>query len=710
MLTKWLDPTVNVLYAFTEALGEGVGLVFSPAKAIFVGVGVLLSAVRDVRASHSTIIDIFERMESFFLRLETYIEVQPTTEMRDIIIKILVEVLSILAIATKEINQHRMKKYLRTLIGRADIEDALKRLDMLTQEEARMATMQVLKATRSVDDRVRGVGDRVAGVGGRVKAIDGKVAKLIDDGNKAKVVMQQTADGVDQAKRSQLRENLRRWLSPPDPSTNHNIACGAHLKGTATWFLQGSTFQEWQSSSSLLWINGNPGSGKSVLCSTIIQDIEAMCDSGQASMGYFYFDFRDASKQHRHDLLTSLLFQLSARSVPRCDILSRLHAAHDGGERQPTDQELTKCLKKMFSLLDLRPMYLIIDALDESPDTPGIPSPREEVLQLITELVKLRLPDLHICVTSRPNPDIEDVFEPLTPLRVSLHDENGQREDIMDYVRSVVYSNSERIMRRWGKEEKDLVIETLSSRADGMFRWAVCQLEILRHCLPSRVRWTLWELPESLDKTYERILTEIKAPHRDNARRLLQCLVAAIRPLRVEELAEVLAIDFDVEGVPILNPRWRWEDQEQALLSSCSSLITIVTAGGSRVVQFSHSSVKEFLTSPRLASRSRDYLWRYYILLELAHTILAQACVSVLLQLNDHVVQDGIDNDSPLAQYAARHWVSHAQFQHVSSNIKGIEYLFDKDKPHFGSWLRLYDIDTKPDASSIFPMFISFDE
>ena len=98
----------------------------------------------------------------------------------------------------------------------------------------------------------------------------------------------------------------------------------------------------------------------SPLSSTIIQDINAMHEAGQASMGYFYFDFRDASKQHRRDLLTSLLFQLSARSVPRCGILSRLYAAHDDGARQPTDQELTNCLKKMIS--DQRPTYLIIDA------------------------------------------------------------------------------------------------------------------------------------------------------------------------------------------------------------------------------------------------------------------------------------------------------------------------------------------------------------
>ena len=204
------------------------------------------------------------------------------------------------------------------------------------------------------------------------------------------------------------------------------------------------------------------------LSSTIIQDIETMQDAGQASLGYFYFDFRDASKQHRRDLLNSLLFQLSARSVPRCDILSRLHAAHDGGTRQPTDQELTKCLKEMLTLPDQCPIYLIIDALDESPDSSGIPSPREDVLRLVTELVELHFPDLHICVTSRPQVDIGAVLDGLNALILSFHNQIGQRNDIVDYITSVVYSNSERIMKGWGKEEKDLVIETLSKRADGM--------------------------------------------------------------------------------------------------------------------------------------------------------------------------------------------------------------------------------------------------
>ena len=195
-----------------------------------------------------------------------------------------------------------------------------------------------------------------------------------------------------------------------------------------------------------------------------------MCDAGQASMGYFYFDFRDTSKQHWCDLVPSLLTQLSAQSGPRCDILSRYYSDHDTGARQPSDDSLTRCLKEMLALPDQRPVYLIIDALDECSYISEFPSPRNQVLQLVKELVDLHIPNLHICVTSRPEVDIRDVFEPLTgpSRRVSLHDQCGQKKDIVLYVRSVVYSDSEPIMRRWKNEDKELVIKTLSKQADGM--------------------------------------------------------------------------------------------------------------------------------------------------------------------------------------------------------------------------------------------------
>ena len=204
------------------------------------------------------------------------------------------------------------------------------------------------------------------------------------------------------------------------------------------------------------------------ISSTVIQDIGAMCKSRTASMAYFYFDFRDANKQGLSDLVSSLPNQLSACSGPHCDILSELYSAHDEGKNQPSDVILSNCVKKMLTLPDQRPTYLIIDALDESPNTSGIPSPRETVLQFLKELVDLSLPNLHICLTSRPEIDIRNVLEPLTSRRVSLHDQSGQKKDIVDYVRTVVYSDAEQIMRRWKTEDKELVIKTLSDRADGM--------------------------------------------------------------------------------------------------------------------------------------------------------------------------------------------------------------------------------------------------
>jgi hypothetical protein len=183
-------------------------------------------------------------------------------------------------------------------------------------------------------------------------------------------------------------------------------------------------------------------------------------------MAYFYFDFRDADKQKLHNLLPSLLIQLSARSHLRCDILSRLYSSHDRGELRPSDRAMIDCLKEMLTLEAQQPTYIIMDALDECPIKSTIPSPREEVVELVEELVSLHLPNVHICVTSRPEHDIQAVLGHLTTHPVSLHNETGQQQDIASYVTSFV--QSDRRIQRWREEDKDLLIKTLSEKADGM--------------------------------------------------------------------------------------------------------------------------------------------------------------------------------------------------------------------------------------------------
>ena len=166
-------------------------------------------------------------------------------------------------------------------------------------------------------------------------------------------------------------------------------------------------------------------------------------------------------------MLPSLLIQLSVRSDTCCDILSRLYSAHDCGVQKPSDRAMTDCLKEMLTLLSQCPTYIILDALDECPNTSGIPSPREEVLELVNELVDLRLPTLHICVTSRPEIDIQSALQSLIPRTVSLHEESGQQQDVIDYINYIVHSD--KWIRRWRGEDKELVIKILSDKADGMY-------------------------------------------------------------------------------------------------------------------------------------------------------------------------------------------------------------------------------------------------
>jgi ankyrin repeat protein len=230
----------------------------------------------------------------------------------------------------------------------------------------------------------------------------------------------------------------------------------------------------------------------------------------------------------------------------------------------------------------------------------------------------------------------------------------------------------------------------------------------LRHCLPPSVRRTLAELPETLDETYERILREIPKSNRVHSHRLLQCLAVATRPLRVGELAEVLAVDFDATGgIPKLNEDLRWEDQEQAVLSACSSLIVVIEDDDFRVVQFSHFSVKEFLTSDRLATSITEASRYHHISFEESHTIMAQACLSVLLRLNSHIDED-IPNSTPLARYAAEHLGEHAEFENVLTHIRdGIDELLDADKPHFAAWLwgRNRDFEGEPTRPQAAPLY-----
>jgi hypothetical protein len=188
--------------------------------------------------------------------------------------------------------------------------------------------------------------------------------------------------------------------------------------------------------------------------------------AGLATMAYYYFDFRDVKKQDCYGLLSSLVSQLSAESDSCYNVLSNLYSDNSRGMRKPEIGALKKCLADMLSLPGQGPIYIIVDALDECPNFPGTPSAREDVLEFIQEIVNMKLPNVNLCVASRPEMDIRLVLEPLTSLKISLHDEIGQKKDITEYINSIVRSDVN--MQRWKEEDKQLVVIALSDKADGM--------------------------------------------------------------------------------------------------------------------------------------------------------------------------------------------------------------------------------------------------
>ena len=200
--------------------------------------------------------------------------------------------------------------------------------------------------------------------------------------------------------------------------------------------------------------------------STIIEDIHDMRKAGLASLAFFYCDFREDQKTELRGLLSSFLVQLYHQSDSYFDILSKFYSEHDNGSRPPRNDALAGCLKDLLKFPRLAPVYLIVDALDECPNAHAVRSPRAKILGLIEELVKTQILNLHVCVTSRPEPDIKDVLDPLIFRSVSLHDESGQKRDIEEYIKSVI--NTRTVKGRWKEGHRKLAIDVLTKKSNGM--------------------------------------------------------------------------------------------------------------------------------------------------------------------------------------------------------------------------------------------------
>ncbi|KAH9957511.1 hypothetical protein BC827DRAFT_1385527, partial [Russula dissimulans] len=266
-LMKWIKRIVDILHTLStnSILVGGVGLAFPPAKAVFSGIAILLSRIKDVSASHDALLDLFESFESFLGRLDTYTKIPLTTAMTEIVVKILIELLSTISLAIQHVQQGRLsepysvhtplinvmrcRKIRKKLLGENEIKAVLQRLDRLTLEEARTTATETLEVVYGLVKNMKVVMD------------DGRL--LMNDIHRALVNLQQLASEINKRTRDELQEKVRRWLSPPDPSINHNSARKVHREGSAEWFLHGNTFPQWKTTiGSLLWIVVNPDQGR----------------------------------------------------------------------------------------------------------------------------------------------------------------------------------------------------------------------------------------------------------------------------------------------------------------------------------------------------------------------------------------------------------------------------------------------------------------
>lgn len=246
----------------------------------------------------------------------------------------------------------------------------------------------------------------------------------------------------------------------------------------------------------------------------------------------------------------------------------------------------------------------------------------------------------------------------------------------------------------WDVCDKSSTPHSAFSRDDIRFQYASHHLEILRRCSSQDISSAVKALPKTLDETYDQMLSEIKEDKRNHAHRIFQWLAVSSRRLCVEELADVFAFDFDAEvsDIPKFDPSRRPLDPKNEILTTCSSLITIVNVEGKNLVQFSHLSVGEYLTSTRIAKSVHGP--HFHILPKSAHTLLAKVCLAFLLQL-DHSTYVAKIQNFPLIWYAVEHWLDHARFEDVSSDLRDMmDCLFDGAKEHWDVWNWLYDVES----------------
>ncbi|KAF3482178.1 ankyrin repeat-containing protein [Arthroderma uncinatum] len=487
---------------------------------------------------------------------------------------------------------------------------------------------------------------------------------------------------LDLVRANQISSTIRDWLKAPDATINHNSAVAKCHSGTGMWLVRSTKFETWLTgASSLLWLNGFAGSGKSVLCSTAIQYTyrKKQAIPGVVGIAFFYFTFNDEAKKDAAGMLRALLLQLSGQLHDGHNELERLHRSHNTGT--PPTQELTAYLRSLIQRF--QHVYIFLDALDESPRY----THRDEVLDVVTLIQSWSLPGMHLFVTSRDEVDIRNRLNPTTDEEEVMRN-NAINQDISNFISAELRTN--KALYKW-EAYHDKIQKALIERAGGVFRWVECQFQALKSCLRSekKLMKCLEGLPRDLDETYERMLCNIDEDAVEEARRMLTFLCYSARPLTVPEIIDGIAVSLDE---PAHLDRQRRLEGADDLYDLCPGLISIVrpedsTESDLPTVNIAHFSVQEYLQSDRILAQKSG---RFALQGDLAHTEITHISLVYVMELDLSLDMPNVKY--PLAHYAAEFWYNHYKDARKQDHLEGaILRLFRQKREKFCAWAILYE-------------------
>ena len=470
------------------------------------------------------------------------------------------------------------------------------------------------------------------------------------------LIRQNTAfqDTINQFYMKEESKEIIRWLDPPSPASSHRNASAKHREATGAWLLDDVKFSEWKSHpSSVLWIQGCAGTGKTVLASAIINKLIEDCEKmTKVGIAFFYFDFNNQSTMQDHNrFLRSIIEQLSSECGDIPKSLAALYRRSRNGTLQPMTADLLTTLQSIIH--DFSHFYLVIDAFDECKE-------KQQFLGFLNAVMMWKFPQTHILVTSRTDIDAE-IRNRKWDCTSIIIEEHLVDADVEKHVLATL--EDDEILNRWDPEQQRLIAKSLIEGTKGNFRWVSCQIEALKDCHTlAELEDALRSLPATLEDTYERALSLIDEKRKEAIRNVLRWLCFSARPVRLEEIAEVMAVDFAAKPRPVYDPRKRLIDSER-FFQTYSSLVHVVKTKSKKAeygeLILAHLSVRDFLVSPKIHNSGVSY---FAIDALSSHTNIAETCLIYLRQFNEPLELVSRPPESySLARYAAKHWPLHVQ-------------------------------------------------